>query len=120
MTNEEIIEEILFEAEQYRLREYVLELTKTLMDKNPRMDRLKVVEYLEEAGIETRPPLTGNFVKQPVMARFRNFVREEKSYPAADEVTESTFLVGCHQDLSDSQIEYLAEKLVRGSRLISK
>ena len=43
MTNEEIIEEILFEAEQYRLREYVLELTKTLMEKNPRMDRADAI-----------------------------------------------------------------------------
>lgn len=39
MTNEEYIDELLHEAEQLKVREYVLELSKTLQDTNPKMER---------------------------------------------------------------------------------
>jgi len=40
MTNEEIIEELLFEAERLRLKEEVLETTARILQLNPRMERI--------------------------------------------------------------------------------
>jgi len=39
MTNEDLITELLYEAEELKLRDYVLELGKSILEKNPRMER---------------------------------------------------------------------------------
>lgn len=72
--------------------------------------RFRIVRFLEDFGIETRPPLTGNFVRQPAMKRYINS-DSFKAFPNADEISDSVFLVGCHHDLSADQVNYLATKL---------
>lgn len=72
--------------------------------------RARIVRFLEDYGIETRPPLTGNFVKQPAMTRFGS-EELQYSFPFADKLSKSVFLVGCHHDLSNEQINHLATKL---------
>jgi uncharacterized protein YeeX (DUF496 family) len=44
MTNEEIIDEILYEASELKIREEVLDLSKKLRDSNPRMSLLESIE----------------------------------------------------------------------------
>lgn len=44
MTNEEIIEEILHEAADLKIREQVLDLAKKLRDSNPKMSLLESIE----------------------------------------------------------------------------
>lgn len=44
MTNEEIIDELLHEAEKFRVREEVLESARVLLDKNPKMERVDAVK----------------------------------------------------------------------------
>jgi hypothetical protein len=44
MTNEEIIDEILHEASELKIREQVLDLSKKLRDLNPRMTLLESIE----------------------------------------------------------------------------
>lgn len=44
MTNEEIVEEILVEASELKIREEVLELSKKLRESNPRMTLLQSIE----------------------------------------------------------------------------
>lgn len=43
MSNEEIIDEILHEAEELKLREYVIDMSKVLLDRNERMDRVEAM-----------------------------------------------------------------------------
>lgn len=45
MTNEEIIDELLHEAEELKLREHVLTLAKVLQDGNPKMERVEAIEH---------------------------------------------------------------------------
>jgi CDP-6-deoxy-D-xylo-4-hexulose-3-dehydrase len=66
---------------------------------------------LEKLEIDTRPPLTGNFTKQPALKRLLPALSSEENYPAADKISESTFLVACHHDLTDTQVEFLAHSL---------
>jgi hypothetical protein len=44
MTNEEIIDEILHDAAELKIREQVLDLSKKLKDSNPRMSLLESIE----------------------------------------------------------------------------
>lgn len=44
MTDEEIIEELLFEAEKLRLREEVLETASRILQLNPRMEKVDAIK----------------------------------------------------------------------------
>jgi hypothetical protein len=44
MTNEEILEELLYEAEKYRVREDVIESARILLELNPQMERVEAVK----------------------------------------------------------------------------
>jgi len=44
MTNEEIIEELLSEAEKLRLREEVLETASRILQLNPRMEKVDAIK----------------------------------------------------------------------------
>ena len=65
-----------------------------------------LVEYLEAHGIETRDMLP--LVNQPVYRRLLG--TREEDFPVAKWVNESGFYVGCHQDLSDEEVDYVAAK----------
>ncbi len=39
MTNEELVTELLYEAEELKLRDYVITLGSSILEKNPKMDR---------------------------------------------------------------------------------
>lgn len=45
MSNEEIINELLYEAEELKIREDVLTLSKVLQDGNPKMERVEAIEH---------------------------------------------------------------------------
>ena len=66
---------------------------------------------LEDLEIDTRPPLTGNFTKQPALKKLLPTLSLESNYPMADKISESTFLVACHHDLTDAQVEFLGQSL---------
>ena len=66
---------------------------------------------LEDLEIDTRPPLTGNFTKQPALKKLLPTLSLESNYPMADKISESTFLVACHHDLTDAQVEFLGQTL---------
>lgn len=44
MTNEELVEELLFEAESLRIREEVLTTTARLLQLNPRMEKVEAIK----------------------------------------------------------------------------
>lgn len=70
-----------------------------------------ILENLESREIETRPVLTGNFLSQPAIQRITRHAVDPDSFKSATEITESTFLVGAHHDLSDAQVDFLCESL---------
>lgn len=68
-----------------------------------------LVNFLEEHGVETRDmlPLTN----QPIYQRLLH-VREDE-YPEARRINESGFYIGCHQDLTSVELEYMVELFER-------
>ena len=70
--------------------------------------RLKLVKYLEENGIQTRPIFTGNVLRQPAFANIRH--RGLSQYPVAEAVMERAFVIGCHHGMTEEHLDYLRNK----------
>jgi perosamine synthetase len=67
----------------------------------------ELVQHLERSGIETRDMMP--VLPQPVYQGVLDI--EPGRYPVAEWIDSSGFYVGCHQDLSVEQIDYLADEL---------
>ena len=74
-------------------------------------DLKSYMRSLENLEIDTRPPLTGNFTKQPALKKLLPTLGLGNNYPVADKISGSTFLVACHHDLTDAQVEFLGQSL---------
>ena len=66
-------------------------------------------QHLEARGIETRPIICGNIARQPVMAKYEH--RVVGDLKSATDVMVNGFSLGCHQDVSESDIEYVADTM---------
>ena len=78
---------------------------------NAEWDRTKILEKLNQLGIETRPILTGNFLEQPALKRVAKNLPSASVFSSASLISRTCFMVGAHHDLSDNQIAYLAKSL---------
>ena len=79
--------------------------------KNSIEGKQKMLTHFENHEIETRPVLTGNFLDQPAMKRIYKESPDPRNFPVADKVSNSTFLIGAHHDLTDLQVEFVGEKI---------
>ena len=66
--------------------------------------------------VETRPVLTGNFLSQPAIRRLNIGNQNPSDFPIANRITKESFMVGAHHDLSDEQVNYLVESLIRADK----
>jgi CDP-6-deoxy-D-xylo-4-hexulose-3-dehydrase len=81
---------------------------------NHATSRKKIItDALEEFEIETRPVLTGNFLAQPAMKRIGEGYPSPSDFPVATEISDSCFLVGAHHDLTNDQIQYMIDCLIK-------
>ena len=81
--------------------------------------RKTALDHLASKGIETRPVLTGNFSRQPSIQRFMPELNPG-NFPVADLISEEMFLIGCHHDFTDDQVEHIASVLLETDKLIAK
>lgn len=78
-------------------------------DKSTSQYRDQLVNYLEENQIETRPMLP--LLNQPVYIEL--FGNLEPDYPVAQWVNNNGFYIGCHQALTEDEIDYIIETFDR-------
>lgn len=68
--------------------------------------RRELVRFLEARNIQTRPIFTGNVLRQPAFRKIQ--CRKIKSgYPNTDLVMRGSILLGCHQGLTQKQMDCL-------------
>lgn len=79
--------------------------------------RARITEFLGNRGVENRPVLTGNFLRQPALRHMRNKPKFNE-FKNATEIEKTSFLVSCHHDLSKSQVQYLIDSLLKCEKLI--
>jgi CDP-6-deoxy-D-xylo-4-hexulose-3-dehydrase len=73
-----------------------------------RFSRYAITKFLEENGVQTRPVFTGNIFKQPAFKRaFDRLKIRSGNFPIADRITNHGILVGCHQAMTEKDINYL-------------
>lgn len=63
----------------------------------------RIVNYLERRGIETREMLP--LINQPIYQRL--FRINIDDYPVADWINNNGFYIGCHQDVSQGDMDYI-------------
>ncbi|MFL2896020.1 MAG: DegT/DnrJ/EryC1/StrS family aminotransferase [Candidatus Pelagibacter sp.] len=70
------------------------------------------VNYIESKGLETRPIISGSFVKQPSSKLFK-LNSKNKKYPGADKVQNLGFVIGLHtKDISKKELKFLSDTLL--------
>jgi CDP-6-deoxy-D-xylo-4-hexulose-3-dehydrase len=77
----------------------------------PETRRNKIIDYLRQSGIDTRPVLTGNFLAQPSVRKILNYLPKPERFPVASLVSKTHFLVAAHHDLEDGQVSHLVQSL---------
>jgi CDP-6-deoxy-D-xylo-4-hexulose-3-dehydrase len=82
-----------------------------LIENDFKYSRKQIISTLENAGIETRPVLTGNFLNQPSMKRITSEFFSAADLKVSDTLTDSAFLIGNHHEFTIDQIDYLLEAL---------
>jgi CDP-6-deoxy-D-xylo-4-hexulose-3-dehydrase len=63
-----------------------------MVNTNAPFRRRDITQYLEGAGVETRPIVAGNVARHPVARLFKDFNQE--ALPGADAVHERGFYIG--------------------------
>jgi len=84
---------------------FPLVLTKRALAKDPQAAQ-KLVWYLEERGIETRPLLP--IIGQPA---YDHLHIKEEQFPVGAHITRAGMYFGCHQDLSAQDISYCVDTI---------
>lgn len=70
-------------------------------------DREELVNFLEKNQIETRPVFSGNIILQPA---FRDLGLEiYGNLNVANWINDNVFFIGCHQDITNEQREYVVD-----------
>ena len=67
----------------------------------------RLMDFLEEKGVETRPIMVGNIDEQPVMRLFNS--RKSGNLPNSRLITRNSFLFGNHHGIGHEEREAIAE-----------
>jgi len=67
--------------------------------------RRDLQKFFELRGIQTRPPFSGNILRQP-MIKNQNILAPD-TYENADDMMKNGILLGCHQGLTENQFSHV-------------
>tara|TARA_S200000501_G_scaffold364998_1_gene397858 strand:- start:1459 stop:2664 length:1206 start_codon:yes stop_codon:yes gene_type:complete len=73
---------------------------------NKKFRRKQLQIYFEDNNIQTRTIFTGNILKQPVMVK-KKYKKNPNSENIANDVMKNGILIGCHQGLKKSDLNYI-------------
>lgn len=82
-----------------------------IMGKKAQRRKGEIITKLAEAGIETRPVLTGNFLAQPAIKKIVNLKSDTGDFLTASEIADSSFLIGNHHDFTEEQVALICSTL---------
>jgi CDP-6-deoxy-D-xylo-4-hexulose-3-dehydrase len=78
------------------------------------VDRNKVVQYVEERGVQTRMLFAGNLIKHPCFNEMRKTgegYRVSGTLENTDRIMADTFWVGVYPGMTDEMIDYMAKTI---------
>ena len=74
----------------------------------PTWDRKKLLNYIENNGIQTRVFFAGNITRHPA---YREFFAGENAFPESDRIMKDCFMLGAHHGLELDDIDYVCDIL---------
>ena len=83
-----------------------------VIKENKIFNRKKMQIFFEKNNIQTRTIFTGNILKQPVMKN-RFFKKHPKCDKVANDVMKNGILLGCHQGMNKSELDYICKTFKR-------
>ena len=83
-----------------------------VIKKNIKFNRKKMQIFFEKNNIQTRTIFTGNILKQPVM-NYRKYKKHPDCDPIANDVMENGILLGCHQGMVKSDLDYICKTFMK-------
>ena len=81
-----------------------------IIKKNSKIKRRDMQIYLEKKGIQTRTIFTGNILRQPIMKN-KKYKKVKNSSINSDNIMKNGILVGCHQGLKSSEVNYILKNI---------
>jgi len=84
------------------------------------VSRNKLVQYVEEKGVQTRMLFAGNLTKHPCFDEMRKTgegYRIAGSLENTDRIMNDTFWVGVYPGMTDEMIDYMAKTIIEGISL---
>jgi len=79
---------------------------------NKLFNRKKMQIFFEKHKIQTRTIFTGNILKQPVMQN-KYFKKHPKCHIIANDVMKNGILLGCHQGMKKSELDYMCKTFLK-------
>ena len=86
-----------------------------LIIEDPKIQKQALMQYLDKAGIATRPVFAGNILRQPYIhellkkeAKYFTYCSHD-SFPNADMVMNAAFWIGCYPGLTQEQLEFMVQ-----------
>ncbi len=83
-----------------------------IIKKNNKFNRKKLQIYLEKNNIQTRPIFSGNILRHPGFKFLVSKRNKIKDFPNADYIMKYGLLVGCHQGLNKTSINFIHKKIL--------
>lgn len=83
------------------------------------VDKNKVVQHLEEKGVQTRMLFAGNITRHPCFDEMRATGKGYRiigSLDNTDRIVDKSFWVGVYPGMTDEMIEYMAETIIEAVR----
>lgn len=82
----------------------------TIKDNSP-FKRKEIINFLENAKIQTRPYFAGNIMLQPAYSKLINDREVIEKYPISRKITTDTFFLGTSPVITSEQINYIDKQL---------
>tara|TARA_A100001011_G_C14301731_1_gene841069 strand:- start:1138 stop:2364 length:1227 start_codon:yes stop_codon:yes gene_type:complete len=77
-----------------------------MLDKRFKSKKTKIMSNMKALGIENRPIISGNFIKQPALKKY-NLIKNKK-FPKADQIDNLGFMIGLScEKISNSKLKRL-------------
>lgn len=84
------------------------------------VDKNKVVQYLEEKGVQTRMLFAGNLIKQPCFDEMRatgQGYRVVGELKETDKIMKNSFWIGVYPGMTEEMLDYMAEQIIAAVKL---